>query len=110
MDPEMRLVRAPARSAALSTYSMAFSVDELARSVPPTARMYGELKKHSRSNQAWQRSYTETRPWGSVCRVCPRAEGRLCEPDQRYQQQEQQAQHVEYIVDAQRRCLTGDDE
>src|SRR5580692_1798120 len=60
MGPEMRLVRAPAPSAALSTYSMALSVEELARNVPPTARIYGELKNHSRSNQAWQRSYTES--------------------------------------------------
>jgi hypothetical protein len=43
-EPLMSLVLAPARRAASSTYFMALSVEELARNVPPTATMYGELK------------------------------------------------------------------
>ena len=36
-EPLMSLVRAPARSAASSTYCIAFSVEEPGRKVPPTA-------------------------------------------------------------------------
>ena len=41
-EPLMSRVFAPARCAAASTCLMAFSVEELARSVPPTATIYGE--------------------------------------------------------------------
>src|SRR5580692_1982549 len=83
---------------------MAHSVEELGRSVPPTATIYGEVTAMILHAIAWRLSENSAR---RIRRARP--ERRLREPNKWDEQQKQRSHHVVHVVDSQGQCLAVDD-